>query len=503
MSQNTLSDASVKPRRNLTLWGALGLSLGIVGPSLAMSGNGQGSAAAVGKAVPLIFVLGGLCILLISHGFVRLTQRYSGGGSAYALVGNTLGPRAGFFSGWGIMITYLFFAIGNVGAMGSFVNAFVANAQNNPAHPTHVPWLLSGGIGLALATMLATREFRSVVKVLLVIEGIGVACMAILSIVVLAKGGNHHAGGLTLSVFSFKGQHFSVIMGAVVGALLSWGGFEGAAALGEETNNPRRNIPRALLACVVGSSILFVVVMFVQTVGFGANSAGVTAFSHSGNSLAQLGHNYVGLWFSLVLSFTAIMSSFGCLLGSAGTAGRLLFTFSRDGVGPKVWGKLDKRGEPTSALTAIIAITFVVSLISFVAGHPILGTGDSALDMYFYYSTIGAIALMVAYLMVEIGTIKHLVTERREKIVEVVIPILGSALIAAVFYYNVKSQTSWTAAPFVAFAAMLVAVVILVAMPAIAVKVSKGLTRDLGEAEGKNMPASSGHGKGPFPTPEV
>ena len=110
MSQAT-NDQATKPRRNLSVWGALGLSLGIVGPSLAMSGNGQGTAAAVGKAVPLIFVLGGLCILLISHGFIRLTQRYSQAGSAYALVGKTLGPRAGYFSGWGVMITYLFFAL--------------------------------------------------------------------------------------------------------------------------------------------------------------------------------------------------------------------------------------------------------------------------------------------------------------------------------------------------------------------------------------------------------
>src|ERR1700731_2954750 len=153
MSETTLSTTSIRPRRNLSLWGALGLSLGIVGPSLAMSGNGQGTAAAVGKAVPLIFVLGALGVMLISHGFVRLTQRYNQAGSAYALVGKTLGPRAGFFSGWGVMLTYLFFAIGNVGAIGSFTNAMIANAQGNPAHPFHVPWLLSGGIGLALATL--------------------------------------------------------------------------------------------------------------------------------------------------------------------------------------------------------------------------------------------------------------------------------------------------------------------------------------------------------------
>lgn len=502
MSSVTQGGTATKPRRNLTLWGALGLSLGIVGPSLAMSGNGQGTAAAVGKAVPLIFVLGAVCIMLISHGFVRLTQRYNQAGSAYALVGKTLGPRAGYFSGWGVMVTYMFFAIGNVGAIGSFVNAFVANAENR-SHPTHIPWLLSGGIALALTAVMATREFRSVVRTLLVIEGIGVACMTILVLVIFAKGGNTHAGGIDFSTFSLKGQSFSGIMGAVVGALLSWGGFEGAAALGEETNNPSRNIPRALLACVIGASVLFVVVMFAQTVGFGTNAAGVTAFSHSGNSLAQLGHTYVGQWFSLVLSFTAIMSSFGCMLGSAGTAGRLLFAFSRDGVGPASWGRLDQRGEPTSALMAVVGVTFIISLASFLTGHPVLGTGDSALDMYFYYSTIGAITLMVAYLMVELGTIRHILTERREIIAEVLIPIVGTLLILAVFYYNVKSQTSWAAAPFIAFGLMAVGLLIGVASPGLPAKVSAGLNRDLSEAEGKNLPASSGVGHTPFPTEEV
>jgi amino acid transporter len=502
MSQATTDQTATKPRRNLTVWGALGLSLGIVGPSLAMSGNGQGTAAAVGKAVPLIFVLGGICILFISHGFIRLTQRYSQAGSAYALVGKTLGPRAGYFSGWGVMVTYLFFAIGNVGAIGSFVNAFLANAQNS-AHPFQVPWLISGGIGLALTGFMATREFRSVVRTLLIIEGIGVASMTILTLVILAKGGNTHHGGFDLSTFSLKGQNFSGIMGAVVGALLSWGGFEGAAALGEETNDPKRNIPRALLTTVIGSSVLFILVMFAQTIGFGTDAAGIHAFSTSGNSLAQLGHDYIGQWFSLVLSFTAVMSAFGCMLGSAGTAGRLLFAFSRDGVGPKSWGRLDGRGEPTSAMGAVIGVTFIISVLSFISGHPAMGLGSSALSDYFYYSTIGAITLMVAYLMVELGTIRHIVTERRELMRELIIPIIGSLLILVVFYYNVKSQTQWTAAPFVAFAVMLIGLIIGLATPEIATKINAGLNRDLGEAEGKNLAASSGHGHEPFPTPEV
>ena len=500
MSETTLNTTSIQPRRNLTLWGALGLSLGIVGPSLAMSGNGQGTAAAIGKSVPLIFVLAAIGVMFISHGFIRLTQRYNQAGSAYALVGKTLGPRAGFFSGWGVMVTYLFFALGNVGAIGSFVNAFINNAQGNPLHPFRIPWLLSGGVGLVLAALLATREFRNIVRTLLVIEGVGVASMTILCVVIFAKGGNVGHGGVDFSTFDFKGHNFTAIMGAVVGAFLSWGGFEGAAALGEETNNPSRNIPKALLTTVIGSSVLFVVVMFAQTIGFGTDAAGIKAFSTSGNTLAQLGHQYVGLWFSLVLSFTAIMSSFGCLLGSAGTAGRLLFAGARDGIGPKSWGRLDRRGEPIQALFFVVAVIFVIAAISFVSGHPVVGTGDAALDMYFYYSTIGIIALMVAYAMVEFGTIKYLLTELKEKAWESVLALIGLAFIFFVFYFNVKSQVTWVGAPFIAFALMAIGLIIAFGYRELSTKVSLGLDRILPEPGGREFPSSSGVGQGPFGT---
>jgi amino acid transporter len=486
------------------MWGAIGLSLGIVGPSLAMSGNGQGTAAAVGKAVPLIFLLGAIGIALIAHGFFRLTQRFNQAGSAYALVGSTVGPRAGFFSGYGIMVTYVLFAIACLGAVGSFVNAFLANVQSSSLHPFQIPWVYSGAGAFLIAGYLVTREFKNVVRILLVIETIGVISMTILIIVIFAKGGAAHGGGFNFSTFNPKGTSFTTIMGAVVAAFLSWAGFEACASLGEETDNPAKNIPKALLGCVLGTSVLFILVMFAQTIGFGTTAAGIKAFSTSGNSIATLGHTYVGLWFSLVLSFTAVMSAFACFLGSAGTSGRLLYAFSRDGLGPRQWAELDeKRNQPVKALVAVFGLIAVVDYISFVTGHPNVGTGNDALNSYFYFATVGAMTLMVSYLMVEVGTMVHLVRDRREIIYEIIFPVLGAAMIIAVFYFNVKGQTNWIAEPFLAGAIMLVGLIITLGFPGLASKVGIGLSRNLREPESREFPASSGHGQSPFPTPEV
>jgi hypothetical protein len=111
--------------------------------------------------------------------------------------------------------------------------------------------------------------------------------------------------------------------------------------------------------------------------------------------------------------------------------------------------------------------------------------------------------LMVAYLMVEVGTMVHLVRDRRELIYEIILPILGAAMIIAVFYFNVKGQTNWVAEPFLAGALMIIGLIIALAFPGLADKVGIGLARNLSEPEGKELPAASGHDQGPFPTAEV
>ena len=75
----------------------------------------------------------------------------------------------------------------------------------------------------------------------------------------------------------------------MVAAFLSWAGFEACASMGEETDNPGRNIPRALAGTLILTGVLFVVVMFAQVVGFGTDQAGLDAFQEFGKHVGRLG----------------------------------------------------------------------------------------------------------------------------------------------------------------------------------------------------------------------
>src|SRR5215208_6990850 len=86
----------------------------------------------------------------------------------------------------------------------------------------------------------------------------------------LASGTAPSGQSFTLSPFTPpSGVGLGTVALAAVFGLLSFGGFEGAASLGEETDNPRRNIPRAIATAVITMGVFYTIVMLAQTLGFG------------------------------------------------------------------------------------------------------------------------------------------------------------------------------------------------------------------------------------------
>jgi len=428
--------------RNLRLWGAIGLSFGLMGPTLAMAGNGQGAVVLVGKSVPLVYIFGAIGVGLIGYGFIRLTQRYQGKGSAYSLVGMSIGPRAGLFAGLAMAASYILLTMATLGALASFVNALLADAQGSSHHPFQVSWILVALLGAALSAYLNTKDLRLVVRVLLAMEAIGILGMTVLSLVIFARKAGT-PGGVDFSVFTLHHMGPSVILSAITAAVLSWAGFEACAAIATETLNPTRNIPRALFWVVVISSVLFVVVMFAQTIGFGTSKAGLADFAASPNSLTTLGHRYLGLWFSLVISFAAAMSAFSCQLSASAAASRLVASFAEDGIGPRLFTRRGYNGQPDLALWTIIGFSAAVLTACWATGRPVMGTGNPAIDVYLYFAITGVTAIIIIYFLVELGALLHVWRERPSRRYEAVAAGAGMALLAASIYYSANGQSNW------------------------------------------------------------
>src|SRR5690348_8542074 len=418
-------------RRELRFWEAIAISIGIMAPTAAMALNGVAPAGLVGRAVPLAFLFAAIAIALISYSFIRLTRFFNHAGSTYALAGATLGPRAGFFAGWALLATYSLFIVANIAEIGLFSWSFLdgSGIWHNP------PWILLSLIAAALVWLLAYGDVRVVGRALLTFEGISVTLITIVVIVIYWKVIGHSAP---------NGQHFTLkpfvpASGTTVGAvafasvfgLLSFGGFEGAAALGEETNNPRRNIPLAIAAAVGFCGVFYTIVMLAQSLGFGIDAAGIKAFSSSSAPLGDLSKEYMGKGMEDAINFGAMLSAFASCLGCAAGASRILFALGRDGFITRRLGDASARtGSPANSLAVVMAFGIAVAVILRI-------NGTTSTNVFFYLGTIGVLAMLVAYFVIQVGAAKFLHLEKREPQWRVLFVGLATAAIVYTMYKQV------------------------------------------------------------------
>jgi amino acid transporter len=465
-------------RRELRFVEAIALSLAIMAPTAAMALNGTAVAGQIGRAVPLAFLIATIGVLFVSYGFVRLTRYFNSAGSVFALAGATLGPRAGFFAGFGLMGTYTLFVIASAAEVGLFGQTFLDGIGVG-----NVDWLIIGIVAMVFIAIFAFGDIRVATRTLLSLEGISVTLILVLMVVIFAKviGGSAPSDqGFTLSVFSpASGISLSAIAVASVFGFLSFGGFEGAASLGEETDDPGRNIPRAIFIAVLAAGTFYVVCMVAQSLGFGLSDAGIKRFSESSGPLGDLGKDYIGSGFADVINFGATMSAFAAALGAATAASRILFAIARDGFPGNRLGRASARsGAPAGALTVSLAVSLIVMV-----GYRINGT--SAVNAFFYPGTMGVLLMLVSYFVCNTGAIVFLYFrgERRAPPAEIVIPLIALAIIVYVLYQNTLADTvqgAYAKFPLVVGAWLLLGLLLAVFVPDLARRIGEGLAREEG-----------------------
>jgi amino acid transporter len=375
-------------RRNLGLVEAIGLSLSIIAPTMAMAFNVTLAVRAAGRAAPLAFAVGTVALAIVGLSFVAFARRVAHVGSAYAYIAKEFGPRAGFAAGWALMLTYLTYGAGTAVLVGNFLDAALANYR------VAVPglWIAASLLTILLAVLLAYRDMRLAARLMLALEAISILAIVALGVLVLHAVGKH--GGLTAAPF-VPGARFgwSGVGYAMVFAVLSFAGFEGAATLGEETGDPNRAIPLAVIGTVILAGVFYVFASYVQVVGFGLGH--LRALARDSAPLNTLALAFGSRDFATLLDLAAAISAFSCVLGCVSAASRMLFALGRAGLAPAVGVVHERHGTPGAAVLTIGgAATAGVILWAPFAG---------ASGFYGAVATIGTLALILVYMGVTIA----------------------------------------------------------------------------------------------------
>jgi amino acid transporter len=457
--------------RELSVVDAAAFSVGLIGPVGAIALLGTGAAAIIGRAVTLSFIFAVIGVALVGYAFVKLSQHIAHTGSVYAPCGITLGPRAGFFAGWALFGAYTAIGTGSTIEIGLFGDQFLSDT--GIAHVNEYVWMAL--IGLAIVCALAFNEIRLITRTLLASELTGVVLVTILSVVTLVTViFGHGPEGQTFN-WNFlalpSGTDVGTVASAAVYGFLAFAGFEGAAALGEETDNPRREIPRAIKVAIIVVGAFYLLTAAAQSLGYGTSAAGVKAFA-GGFPFGDLGKGYIGSVYADVLILMATVSLIAISLSTASGAARILYALSRDAAGPgRGLAVLSRHGQPARAL-----VTVLLLIAAGLVGQRI--AGSSVLDATFYALTLGTISLLVAYVLATIGAIRFLFFAGAAKAPrwQIVIPALGGAFVIYTIYKNVVHVASpysyfgWLVLAWLVAGAAIVALV-----PGLATRVRTGL----------------------------
>jgi amino acid transporter len=459
-------------RRDLGFWGTASLSVGGMAPTLAMSVTGVQAARLLGPAAPLAYILAGLAMVFIGYGFIRLSAAFSHAGSVYAFVGRTLGPRAGFFTTWALLGTYIVFPPVSVLGVAAFMQAFLRHAGVSG----EIDWLPLGLAGWVVIWLLASRGIKLTARSVILVELVSLALITALVAVIYIRVGAGDAPGhqtLTSEVFHIPaGTGLATVALAATFGILSYGGFESSMSAGEESHRPRRIIPGSIIAAVVFGALFYTACIAAQSLGFGATAAGAMRFAGSGAPLGDLATAYVGETMAAFLDLAAVLSALGAALVGVAVASRTVFALARDGLLPRGLAEVGSAtGIPGAAVTASMAVTLVFLLVFGLAG-----TG--ALDAFFYLATIGTLSLLVVYILVSAAAFRLIFTRAvRASRLELVLPVGGAAIAGYVLYRNLvpAPASPFDVFPYIVAAWLLVGLAIAVGVPGLARRISEQL----------------------------
>lgn len=300
-----------------------------------------------GGAVPAAYVVAAIAMLFTAFSYARMAAAFPVAGSAYSYVRKAISPKLGFLAGWAVLLDYLFLpmAIWLIGA------AYLSSAF--PAIPQAV-WVLAF-IGVTTLINVVGLKLANTINIGLML----VQFLVLLAFVALCI---HYVGGdasqplWTLKPFFNGDVHLPMVMGGAAIACYSFLGFDAVSTLTEETHEPRKTIPKAiLLITLIGGAIFIAVSYFVQL----AHPS--TEFQSPDSAATEIALNIGGDLFVTIFLIGLIVGQFTSGLSAQASASRLLFAMGRDGVLPKsFFARLGRFGTPVNS----IVLCGVVALLA-------------------------------------------------------------------------------------------------------------------------------------------
>lgn len=387
-------------------------------PGIAVAFSVIFAAGYAGGSTPLavLFALIGCLCVAVSIG--QLAQHLPSAGGLYTYTANGLGPYVGFLVAWAFMLSEPIVAAFVYDVFGNLIASTFESNLHWPAWIWAPAVVLIGllvwylvyvGIKISTEAGVALGIFEIVVFVAL-------------ALTLIVKAGSHN----TLQVFGVH-YHNSNGLGSVfpgmIYAVLAFIGFEASAPLGEEAEDPKRTVPRAVILSCLLIGIFYLLCYYAATVFFGpARMASSFLGANNGDPWTMMSRQ-VWNWGWVIVFLALVNSSIANANAGANAATRVAYAMARIHLLPQSLAAIHPRYRtPYIAIhvQAILSIVLALGLGILLKGQPLNGVA--------LLGTVATIIVIPIYILIDVACMVYYLRVRRDEfnpLLHLIIPIIG------------------------------------------------------------------------------
>jgi urea carboxylase system permease len=337
--------------------------------------------------------------LLVGLNFAEVSSHFPVAGSVYQWTKYLSNRTYAWFTGW----IYLFAGVLTIAAVVATVPLVLIPLLNNMG--MNIPVTPEAERNTAAIVLLSTTLLSIFgVRLVAFVNNTGVVFeilgMVVFALVLLLF--YHHQSASVFFDGSYLGSGFGnqsgVFLAAMFMSLFVIYGFDTASTLAEETKNPRREAPRAVLASIVGAAIIGTIFLIAVVIAIPGDMSKFVSDTAAGKYpfplVTIIESNFPG-WAANLYLFVVFAAIYVCCLAIQTATIRLAFGMARDGKLPLA--KYYNNVQPS--LHTPIGTCIVIGVL---AGLPLIyyaGAGTIAIGatgMIYLSYILGNIAILIA-----------------------------------------------------------------------------------------------------------
>ena len=308
-----------------------------------------------------------LCALT-AFSYMELTSMFPRAGSEHEFARQVFPEWVSFTTGWGMAVALVVASAAVSLGFARYLTQFIDINENLAA------------IGLLVFVCIVSISGMQNAKWLVIV----LSAIQVGGLIMVIAVGAHHIGDVNL----FEGNGFNGVLAGASIIFFAYIGFDEVITLAEETHNPHRTVPRALILALGISTVVYVLVAMVAVSVLGPSLLAV-----SKQPLTDVMREAIGGVSVKIIGAVALATTANTTLLATTAASRMIYSMSTSGVLPASWGRVYDKRSPRGATIAVVGGAITLSVLG---GLNLLASSTNAL-IYALFLMVNVVVIILRF----------------------------------------------------------------------------------------------------------